>query len=120
MGRYTLVGGVAFLVDFSFLFVLTEFFRIQYLVSAALSFLTGLSVNYLLSISWVFSRRRVGSRFAEFGTFALIGVVGLFFNELFIWFFTEKVLFHYLVSKCFSAVLVYLWNFTARKIALFR
>ncbi len=55
--RYTFVGGVAFIVDFSSLFVLTDFFGIYYLISAALAFILGLATNYVLSIIWVFSRR---------------------------------------------------------------
>ena len=117
--RYTFVGGIAFLVDFSFLFLLTEYLKIHYLVSAALAFVAGLGTNYILSVSWVFASRKVGNRLVEFAAFAAIGVIGLVFNEIFIWFFTEVVRLHYLVSKCISTVAVYLWNFFARKRMLF-
>ena len=53
--RYTFVGGVAFIFDFGSLFILTEYIKIYYLVSAAIAFIIGLTINYLLSISWVFS-----------------------------------------------------------------
>ena len=39
--RYGFAGGVAFLVDFSLLYILTDFFHIYYLISAALSFIPG-------------------------------------------------------------------------------
>lgn len=117
--RYTFVGGVAFIVDFSLLFVLTEFLNIHYLASAAIAFLLGLTTNYILSIVWVFSKRRIRSRWFELGIFAVIGIVGLALNELFIWFFTEHIHFHYLLSKIVSTVFVYLWNFFARKSILF-
>lgn len=118
--RYTVVGGLAFSVDFGLLFVLTHFFHIHYLVSAAMAFLFGLSVNYFLSISWVFGKRSVGNRWVEFLVFALIGVAGLGLNEVFMWVFTEFARFHYLISKIGSTVFVYLWNFFARKLTLFR
>lgn len=118
--RYTIVGGFAFIVDFCSLFIFTEFFNVHYLVSAALAFLLGLTTNYILSIIWVFDRRTLSSRWIELGIFAFIGVIGLGFNELFIWFFTEYVHFHYLMSKIVSTVFVYLWNFFARKFTLFR
>jgi len=118
--RYTFVGGIAFLVDFGSLFALTEFCGVHYLISAAIAFILGLVTNYLLSIIWVFSRRTLKSRWLELYIFALIGVVGLGFNELFIWFFTERVNLHYLLSKIVSTVFVYLWNFFARKYILFR
>lgn len=118
--RYTFVGGIAFVVDFGSLFALTEFFNVYYLTSAALAFILGLTTNYILSVLWVFNTRTVNKKWLEFVIFAVIGVVGLGLNELIIWFFTEKVLLHYLVSKIISTILIYLWNFFARKFILFK
>lgn len=118
--RYLFVGGAAFVVDFGSLYVLTEYVGIYYLTSAAIAFLLGLLANYLLSIFWVFSRRTLERRWLEFGIFALIGVVGLGLNELFIWFFTEHFQLYYMISKLIATALVLLWNFTARKFLLFR
>jgi len=117
--RYTLVGGTAYLVDFSSLFFITEFLNVHYLLSAAVGFLLGLIVNYTFSIFWVFSRRKIKKKGCEFGIFALIGIIGLGFNELSIWFFTEYFYFHYLASKIIATGFILLWNFFARKFFLF-
>ena len=118
--RYTLVGGIAFALDFGFLFCLTHFLGVYYLISAGIAFLIGVSVNYLLSVAWVFKKHSLQAKWIEVLVFASIGIAGLALNELFIWFFTEIVHFHYLLSKVGSTVFVYLWNFFARKFALFR
>jgi putative flippase GtrA len=118
--RYTFVGGVAFIFDFGSLFILTEYFNVYYLISAAIAFLLGLTINYFLSIIWVFEKRSINSKYIEFIVFALIGTIGLALNEFFMWFFTEIVNTHYLFSKLISTVFVYLWNFTIRKFTLFR
>lgn len=118
--RYTFVGGTAFLLDFTALFLLTRYLGIHYLISAGLAFTLGLVTNYVLSVTWVFSIHRLDSRVAEFGVFALIGFVGLAMNEMFMWLFTEKVGLHYLVSKIASTFFVYLWNFFARRFLLFQ
>ena len=117
--RYTFVGGFAFLVDFGLLFFLKEFCGLHYLLSATLSFIAGLSVNYFISIYWVFTSSKNLKRKLEFLYFGLIGIVGLILNDFFIWVFTDKAQFHYLVSKIVAAILVYLWNFFARKYLLF-
>ncbi len=117
--RYGLVGGCAYAVDFGALYAFTEHLGIHYLISAALAFVLGLFTNYFLSIAWVFHTRSVKDQRMEFVLFALIGVVGLGFNELFIWLFTEMAGLHYLVSKLISTVFVFFWNFFARKKALF-
>jgi putative flippase GtrA len=118
--RYTCVGGIAFSVDFSTLFILTELFGIYYLISAAFAFVLGLVTNYCASVLWVFNKRTLQSRFLEFAAFALIGLVGLGLNEFFLWLFTEEFAIHYLLSKMISAVLVYLFNFISRRLVLFR
>ena len=117
--RYTVVGGLAFLVDFGTLFFLTEFLNIHYLVSAGISFVFGLTINYILSVQWVFSCRIMESRLLEFFLFALIGLVGLGLTELFLWILTDILFIYYLLSKILTAVLVYFWNFFVRKLILF-
>ncbi|MDO9693397.1 MAG: GtrA family protein [Candidatus Latescibacteria bacterium] len=118
--RYGIVGGTAFLADFGSLIALKEIAGVHYLVAAALAFLVGLTVNYALSVRWVFATRRLDSRWAEFGVFGLIGLVGLGLNELVIWQCTETLGLHYLASKCVAAALVLFWNFSARRRALFQ
>ncbi len=117
--RYTFVGGLAFLVDFSALFLLTNYLHIYYLISAAFSFTLGLIVNYFLSVSWVFSKRRLNSRLNEFLIYSFIGLIGLGINELFMWILTENLHFFYLISKIGSTGFVYLWNFSVRRFILF-
>ena len=117
--RYTFVGGFAFLVDFGTLFFLTEFFHIHYLVSAGIAFIFGLTINYFLSVLWVFSCRTMESRLLEFFLFALIGLVGLVSTELFLWILTDILLIYYLLSKIITTIVVYFWNFFARKLMLF-
>jgi putative flippase GtrA len=118
--RYTFVGGTAFVFDFSTLYLFTEYLHIHYLVSAAAAFLVGLTCNYMLSTRWIFNGNAGLNRALEFGVFFLIGAVGLGLNELFLYVLTEWLLVHYLVSKAISSVLVFLWNFLARKFSLYR
>lgn len=117
--KYFFVGGIAYSVDFSSLFILTDIVKVHYLISAAIAFTLGLITNYTLSIFWVFSKRTVADKRLEFIIFSIIGLVGLGLNEVIIWFFTETAHFHYLISKVFSTVVVFFWNFFVRKKILF-
>ncbi|MEA2095916.1 MAG: GtrA family protein [Candidatus Cloacimonadota bacterium] len=118
--RYTFVGGIAFIVDFTSLYLLTEFARVHYLYSAAIAFILGLIINYILSIIWVFKSRAVNKKLIEIIIFAVIGVIGLGLNEVMIWFFTDRLSIYYLYSKLISTAIVYFWNFLARKYILYR
>ena len=117
--RYGFVGGVAFLIDYGTLFLLTEYVQIPYLISAAIAFIVGLIINYLLSVYWVFNKNRDNKPAREFLFFAAIGVVGLLFNELIMFAGTDLLHLHYMLSKIISTMIVFFWNFFARKILLF-
>lgn len=117
--RYVVGGGVAFVVDFALLYLLTEFVRLYYLFSASIAFMAGMALNYALSVIWVFNHRSVNNRMHEFAIFAVIGILGLAFNSGLMWFFTELAGFHYLGSKMVAAALIFLFNFAARKALLF-
>ena len=60
------------------------------------------------------------NRAAEAGVFALIGISGLGLTELLMWLLAGKAGLHYLVSKIVTTVIVFFWNFAAKKILLFR
>ncbi len=117
--RYCIVGGLAFLVDYCLLFLLSDKCGLHYLLSAGIAFIAGLVVNYLLSIFWVFSESRYRDKRIEFAFFAFIGVIGLGLTEGLMWLFTDLAGLHYLLSKLITAALVLLWNFFARKVVLF-
>ena len=119
LGRYVVVGGLAFVVDIGTLIALTELGVLPYLGSAAVAFLLGLTTNYLLSIAWVFDTRKTTSAWVEFAIFALVGVVGLGLNELVMWGLTDGLGLWYVGSKLVATALVFAWNFGVRKVALF-
>lgn len=119
--RYGITGLGATLVDFTVLTVLTETLGEKYLlVWTAIAFVSGLTVTYFLSTNWVFNSRRFKNRATEITIFVLIGVVGLGLTELLMWVFATKIDLHYLISKMISGTTVFIWNFTAKKLILFR
>ena len=117
--RYTFVGGVAFIADFGLLYVLTEYAHLHYLLSATFAFIVGLIINYSISKIWVFTNNTVKKRWLEFIIFSLIGIVGLGLNNLFLWIFTDYCSIHYMLSKILTTIIVFFWNFLARKFILF-
>jgi putative flippase GtrA len=117
--QYVLVGGIAFIVDFVVLFLLTDKAGMHYLESATVAFLAGLLVNYLLCIAWIFDVRAIANRAHEFTIFAVIGGVGLALNNGLMYALTDMVGFHYLFSKIVAAGLILLFNFILRRTLLF-
>jgi putative flippase GtrA len=118
--RYLFVGGMAFVLDFCSLYLLTSRLGVHFLVSAAVGFTLGLIANYVLSRIWVFSNRSVRSAALEFAIFSGIGLIGLGLNELGIWVLASVAGMNYLVAKMWTTAIVFFWNFAARKLSLFR
>lgn len=118
--RFGVVGGTAFIVDYGFLFVLTEFAGFNYLVSAAISFTLAHVYNYILSVRWVFDVGENHSKAVDFTAFMLLGVVGLGLNQLLMWLFVSEAGIHYMVSKLFVTAIVMVYNFITRKLVLER
>jgi putative flippase GtrA len=117
--RYVFCGGVSFAIDFILLFLLTHFGGIHYLVSSAIAFGVGAAVNYGVSVLWVFDKRVLQNRLAEFAVFVLLCVLGMGANGLLMYSLTELAGLHYLISKVFSTTVTFVGNFFAKKIILF-
>lgn len=117
--RYVAASAIAFAADFSTLVLLTELFGMHYLLSAAAGFGLGILITYGLSVTWVFTARRLSSASMERLIFVLIGIGGLGINHVVMFSLTEMALLPYWLSKFGSVALVFLFNFTLRKVLLF-
>ena len=117
--RYLFAGGLAFVVDVSLLYGLTEYLGVYYLLSSLIAFLVGLVITYLLSVFWIFDERRTQNRLVEIAVFGLIGGVGIILTGFFMWVFTSVLLLYYLYSKVLTTIIVFVWNFLAKKGILF-
>ena len=117
--RYVFVGGTAFAVDFFFLYFFSDICGIYYLVSAVLSFVISVLVNYIMSTKWVFNQDNIENKVLEFNLFILISTIGLVFTEILLYLFTDVFGIYYLISKIISAIIVLFWNFIARRIMFY-
>jgi len=117
--KYFATSGAALGVDAGLL-ALGSAGGLPYPAGAAIGFVAGLVVAYVLSTRWVFEARSVKNGWAEFGVFATIGVAGLALTELILWVAIDRLGWHLSVAKVCSAGLVFLFNFGARKALLFR
>lgn len=115
--RYLFVGGAAFVVDFILLFILKSILQMNLYLAVAIAFIFGLTTNYILAKLMVFTKE---NSISEFITFTSIGLIGLIFTELLMHLFTTTFGLQYLISKIVVAGIVLVWNFTAKKIILYR
>lgn len=113
--KFGVVGGIAFLVDYVLLFVLTEYLNVYYLISSTISFIVSLVVNYILSIYWVFDVKKKQT-IKEIALFVFLSTIGLGINQVILYVGEDIFSIHYMICKLFATFVVMVYNFITRKI----
>ena len=117
--KYGAASAVALGVDYGLMVALTELAGFHYLASATVGFCCGAVVAYVLSVTFVFTERRLASPAMEFGLFVLIGVAALGLNQALLFALVDGAGLHYALAKIPVTGFVFLFNFAARKALLF-
>jgi len=115
--RFCLVGGSCFLIDYGLLYVLTEYARLPYLWSSALSFTASVSVNYWLCVVYVF--RGAGDQTKRQKVLFLgASLAGLFLNQICMYVFVDLCGLYYMFAKLFATAIVTIWNYVTKRRAI--
>lgn len=115
--KFAIVGVIAACVDVGVLIAFKELLNADVLLSSAISFSVSVTVNYILSMSFVFKGKEQ-SKLKEFFIFVLLSIGGLALNELILWIGISFTTVHYLVVKLLAMIIVPAYNFVTRKIFL--
>ena len=118
--RYVIAGGGLFLIDVVLFYVFAVFFNINYLVVNSTLFVFGSVLNYILSYKWVFLDSNIDSHSRNIKVLMLVLLFSLLLSNLQLYFYIEILTLEKLDSKLLSAVMVFIWNFLARKYFVFR
>lgn len=113
--KFGIVGGLAFVIDYSLLYILTEFCGIYYFYSSIISFIVSLIFNYIASIKWVFDINKKQT-LKDIIIFITLSVIGLGINQLVMYIMVETMKVYYMISKIVATAIVMIWNFITRKI----
>ena len=118
--RYLFVGGIATITDWCAFYIIDKLNPEWLYFSTAVSFIAGLSVNYILARHFVFTESSIDSKFAEFIIYLITGLAGLGLTELLMFILAGKLGIHRMSAKVIATAAVFLWNFGSKKILLYR
>lgn len=115
--RFGIVGVIAAVTDVGTLVLLKELLHIEVLLASMISFCVSVTVNYILSMAFVF-KSKTENKLKEFIVFVLLSVGGLCLNQIILWIGVKFTTVYYLAIKLFAMVIVPIYNFITRKIFL--
>lgn len=114
--KFSIVGVIAFVIDFGVMVALTELVGLPPVISAGVSYCVSTVFNYVASMRYVFAHREGLSRTREFIIFVTLSVIGLGLNEAIMWLGGRLVGDEwYMLTKIVATALVMFWNFFSRK-----
>lgn len=116
--KFTIVGGIATVIDFLGIYIFKELFHIPVLISNTLSFIIATVYNYIASVRWVFNVDENKDKKKTFITFIIFSVIGLILNDLIMWFTIDMFKIYYMIGKLIATCFVMIFNFITRKIFL--
>lgn len=113
--RFGIVGVVATIIDFIFLYLFREVCNFNVVVANTLSFVISVLYNYFASLTFVFDVNEEKSKTRNFIIFIICSVIGLGINDLIVWVVTDMLNIHYMISKVVATIVVMVFNFVTRK-----
>ena len=118
--RYAGVGATAAIVDFLIFAVFAKLLNFNYLAVGAVGFIIATTINYFLSVRFVFES---GVRFGfskEISLVFLISFIGLGINQAVLYFGIGILGWEMLFIKLCATGSVFFWNFGARSEFIFK
>jgi len=112
--KFCLVGLSGVLVNMGLLWLLTEFVRLFYLLSAAIGIESSIISNFALNDLFTFHDRRspgVKSFLGRLVKFNVVSLVGVVINMAILWLLTENFGVYYLLSNLCGIAAATLWNY---------
>lgn len=116
---YTLASVGALAIDFGCYSALIRIFHLNYQVAAIIGFLLGLCFIYYMSVKFVFFHRSMENKWKEGVVFAITGLLGLALTSLILYLAVDILRLNYELAKLCSVSIVFIFNFSSRKILLF-
>lgn len=118
---YLVVGGTAALVEWLSFGISNEMLGIHYMIATVIAFIIATFVNWILGRVMTF-RDSCKDRgiWKDLLSVYSVSVFGLGFNMILMFIFVQKILLYAMPAKILATGLVFIWNFMARKILIYK
>lgn len=108
--KYTFIGGIATLLDWGIFFLLSYLIGLNYIFSVFVAVSFAASVKFFLN-KFITFKDRSKKYFRQIGVFALVNILAIFLNILFMIFFVEIFFLEKMSSKIITTFIVVILNY---------
>lgn len=115
--KYFIIGVSGLTLDIGLLWLLKEYGHLRAVVAIVFSQIVVLTYNFTLNKLWAFGSRELSH--AQFLRYFITAGWNYFFAIGFMWFFNEKLGYHYLMVRLTSIALMVSWNFLLYRFWIF-
>lgn len=117
--RYVVVGGIAFVIDYSVTRCALPYLPL--LLANSLGFALANVANFLLAHRWVFGQNWRGQHlWVQYTQVLGVSLLGLLLNDGLVWLAVSLLLLPLLAAKIMATVGVMFWNYFARLVWVYR
>jgi putative flippase GtrA len=120
VARFILAGGSTATLDFILYWFIVQILGWHYILAVTISFVVASSVNYYISILWVFFTGKFKSKLSEYFVFLFFTALGLLLNYVILYVGIEILKFNNLNARILSILLVTIFNFITKKFIVFK
>lgn len=113
--KFVIVGFIATIIDFIFLYIFKDLVGFSLLISNTLSFVISVVYNYIASIIFVFNVAKNKNGKKIFIKFIIFSIIGLGISNFLLKIFVTTFNVYYLIAKVLATIVVMVFNFVTRK-----
>jgi putative flippase GtrA len=117
--KYVLSGISAASVDFSLLFVLTDFFGVYYLISSTVGFACAFLISFYLQKFWTFRNNDINNIYEQLGLYLFVAISSLTANLIAVYILVENFGIWYIFAQAISGASLTVFSFLFYKYVIF-
>ena len=118
--RFLISGGIAFSVNISFLYLLTDVFGVWYLFSSVVASVIAFFVSFTMQKFWTFQSKDKKGVTKELLLTLLLVLFNLCVNTVLMYLFVEDIHLHYITAQIVAAIILAIETYFVYKYVIFR
>lgn len=118
--KFAIVGAIGTVVNLSILYLLTDIFKIYYLISEIIAFFISVLNNYVINKIWTFKEEFKENMVKKFIQYSIVSVISLAVNIIILFVLVEYFYIWYIFAEVIAIVAAFLVNFVGNKLWTFR